>query len=53
MIHNIFLGEGTHWVERILFFKQTSFIRSLESFPIMADLIHSYFKEQERDLAGL
>jgi transposase len=45
--------KGNHWVERILSFKQTCFIRSLESFPIMVDLIHSYFKDQEPDLAWL
>jgi len=41
--------KGNHWVERILSFKQTCSIRSLDSFPLLVELLDSYFKEQEPD----
>jgi len=45
--------KGNHWVERILSFKQTCSIRSLDSFPLMVELMDSYFKEQEPDLSWI
>ena len=45
--------KGNKWVERILSFKQTCSIRQLESFPILADLLTSYFKGQEPDLSWI
>jgi transposase len=41
--------KGNKWLERILSFKQTCSIRQLESFPILADLLDSYFKKQGVD----
>jgi len=46
-------SKGNQWVERILSFKQTCSIRSLNSFPILVDLMTSYFKGQDPDLAWL
>ncbi|MFH2050263.1 MAG: IS66 family transposase [bacterium] len=45
--------KGNQWVERILSFKQTCSIRRLESFPILENLLSSYFKEQEPDLSWI
>ncbi len=45
--------KGNRWVERILSFKQTCSIRSLNSFPILVDLLDSYFKQQEPDLSWI
>lgn len=45
--------KGNQWVERILSFKQTCSIRSLDSFPLLADLLDSYFKEQDPDLSWI
>lgn len=45
--------KGNKWVERILSFKQTCSIRELESFPILADLLDSYFKKREPDLSWI
>ena len=45
--------KGNRWVERILSFKQTCSIRSLDSYPILVDLIDSYFKGQEPDLSWI
>ncbi|MCP3889867.1 MAG: IS66 family transposase [Desulfobulbaceae bacterium] len=45
--------KGNRWVERILSFKQTCALRSIDSFPLMADLIDSYFKEIEPDLSWI
>ncbi len=46
-------SKGNRWVERILSFKQTCSIRSLDSFPILVKLMDSYFKEQEPDLSWI
>ncbi len=45
--------KGNRWVERILSFKQTCSIRSLNSFPLLVELLDSYFKEQEADLSWI
>lgn len=45
--------KGSRWVERILSFKQTCSIRSLDSFPLLVGLMESYFKEQEPDLSWI
>lgn len=45
--------KGNLWVERILSFKQTCSIRSLNSFPILVDILDSYFKEQKPDLSWI
>lgn len=45
--------KGNHWVERILSFKQTCSIRSLDSFPLLVELLDSYFKGQEPDLSWI
>ena len=45
--------KGNQWVERILTFKQTCSIRRLASFPILVNVLTSFFKEQEPDLSWL
>lgn len=45
--------KGNRWVERILSFKQTCSIRSLNSFPLLVKCLDSYFKEQEPDLSWI
>jgi len=45
--------KGNRWVERILSFKQTCSIRDMSSFPIMVDLLDSYFKGQDPDLSWI
>ncbi len=45
--------KGNRWVERILSFKQTCSIRSLDSYPLLVELLDSYFKEQEPDLSWI
>ncbi len=45
--------KGNRWVERILSFKQTCSIKSLNSFPLLVDLLDSYFKQQEPDLSWI
>ena len=42
--------KGDRWVERILSLKQTCRMRALPVFPIIADAIDAYFKEQKPDL---
>jgi len=46
-------SKGNRWVERILSFKQTCSIRSVDSFPLMVKLMDSYFKRQEPDLSWI
>lgn len=46
-------SKGNRWVERVLSFKQTCSIRSLDSFPLLVNLLGSYFKEQEPDLSWI
>ena len=43
--------KGNRWVERILTLKQTCRLRSLKTYPILADAVRCYFKEQEPDLS--
>lgn len=45
--------KGDRWVERMLSLKQTCRTRGLPVFPILADAVDCYFKEQEPDLAWL
>jgi len=45
--------KGNRWVERVLSFKQTCQMRSLPSFPLLADAIDSFFKEQKPNLDWL
>jgi len=45
--------KGNRWVERILSFKQTCKMRSLQSFPLLVEAIDSFFKEQEPDLSWI
>ena len=45
--------KGNQSVEKILSFKQTFSIRRLKSFPILKNLLNSYFKEQEPDLSWI
>ena len=42
--------KGDRWVERILSLKQTCRMRSMSVFPILADAIDAFFKEQMPDL---
>jgi len=42
--------KGNRWVERILSLKQTCRMRALPVFPILANAIDAYFKEQKPDL---
>jgi len=42
--------KGNRWVERILSLKQTCRMRALPVFPILADAIDAYFKNQTPDL---
>lgn len=46
-------SKGNRWVERVLSFKQTCSIRSLDSYPLLVKLLESYFKEQEPDLSWI
>lgn len=46
-------SKGNRWVERILSFKQTCTIRQMDSYPILVDLLNSYFKELEPDLSWI
>ena len=43
-------NKGNRWVERILSLKQTCRMRALPVFPILADAIDAYFKDQTPDL---
>ena len=45
--------KGNRWVERLLSFRQTCRIRSEPSFPLLVDIIKSYFKDQPPNLAWL
>lgn len=45
--------KGNRWVERILSFKQTCAIRSLNSFPLLVAAIDSHFKGQDPDLSWI
>jgi transposase len=47
--HNIQSDKGNCWVERILSLKQTCRMQNLPMFPILADAIDAYFKDQNPD----
>jgi hypothetical protein len=48
--HGTQSDKGNRWVERILSLKQTCRMRALPMFPILANAIRAYFKEQTPDL---
>ncbi len=45
--------KGNRWVERIISLKQTCSIRSMPTFPILAEAVECYFKEQMPDLSWI
>ncbi len=45
--------KGNRWVERIMSLKQTCALRSKPTFPILADAVDSYFKEQTPDVSWI
>jgi transposase len=45
--------KGNRWVERLLSFRQTCRIRAEATFPLLVDIIKSYFKEQTPNLGWL
>lgn len=45
--------KGDRWVERILSLKQTCRMRLIPSFPVLTNVIDSYFKEQRPDLSWI
>jgi len=45
--------KGSRWVERILSLKETCRLRSQPTFPLLADIISSYFKNCIPDLAWI
>jgi transposase len=45
--------KGSRWVERLLSFRQTCRIRAEASFPLLVDILKSYFKEQSPNLGWL
>ena len=45
--------KGNRWVERILSVRQTCRIKKLPLFPVLVDLIDSYFKEQQPNFGWL
>jgi transposase len=45
--------KGDRWVERILSLRQTCRLRSKQTFPVLVDALHAYFKEQSPDLAWI
>jgi hypothetical protein len=45
--------KSTRWAERVLPFKQICQLRSLPSFPLLADALGSFFKEQRLNLEWL
>ena len=48
--HGTQSDKGNRWVERILSLKQTCRMRALPVFPILANAIDAYFKDQTPDL---
>lgn len=45
--------KGHRWVERILSLRETCRLKGKASFPVLADLVQAYFKEQQPDLAWI
>ena len=45
--------KGARWVERVLSLKETCRLRGKASFPVLVDLVQSYFKEQQPNLAWI
>jgi transposase len=45
--------KGNRWVERLLSFRQTCRILARATFPLLVDIIKSYFKEQTPNLGWL
>jgi transposase len=51
--HGTQSDKGNRWVERILSLKQTCRMRGLPVFPILANAIDAYFKDQSPDLGWI
>ena len=45
--------KGNRWVERLLSFRQTCRLRKQPTFPLLADAVKAYFKEQPPNLGWL
>jgi transposase len=45
--------KGNRWVERLLSFRQTCRLREQPTFPLLADAVKAYFKEQTPNLSWL
>lgn len=45
--------KGNRWVERIISLKQTCFLRSVPTFPVLVEAVECYFKEQKPDLSWI
>jgi transposase len=45
--------KGNRWVERLLSFRQTCRLRKEATFPLLADAVKAYFKEQPPNLGWL
>jgi len=45
--------KGNRWVERLLSFRQTCRLRAQATFPLLADILKAYFKEQQPNLGWL
>ena len=45
--------KGNRWVERLLSFRQTCRLRKQPTFPLLADAVKAYFKEQTPNLRWL
>jgi transposase len=45
--------KGNRWVERLLSFRQTCRLRKEATFPLLADAVKAYFKEQSPNLGWL
>lgn len=46
-------AKGNHWVERILSLKETCRLREQPTFPVLVDMIRSYFSKTLPDLAWI
>jgi transposase len=46
-------AKGNRWVERLLSFRQTCRLREQPTFPLLADAVKAYFKEQPPNLGWL
>jgi len=45
--------KGNRWVERLLSFRQTCRLRKEATFPLLANAVKAYFKEQTPNLSSL